>query len=75
MQPYRPSGRNRTCGPAVPVQRFNQLSYYNFLSYNSSVVISKFAQYKVTHSMRAGVFIAAVAYTAGYCACSTSLYS
>ena len=24
---YRPSGKNRTCGPAIPVQRSNQLSY------------------------------------------------
>ena len=38
----------------------NQLSYYNFPP-NSCIVISKFAQYKVTHSMRAGVFIATVA--------------
>ena len=24
---YRPSGRNRTCGPVIPVQRSNQLLY------------------------------------------------
>ena len=24
---YRPSGRNQTCGPVIPVQRSNQLSY------------------------------------------------
>ena len=29
---YRPSGRNRTCGPTIPVQRSNQLSYRGQLS-------------------------------------------
>ena len=29
---YRFSGRNRTCGPAIPVQRSNQLSYRGQLS-------------------------------------------
>ena len=24
---YLPSGKNRTCGPAIPVQRSNQLRY------------------------------------------------
>ena len=26
---YRPSGRNQTCGPAIPVQRSNQLQLQN----------------------------------------------
>ena len=29
---FRPSGRNPTCGPAIPLQRSNQLSYRGQLS-------------------------------------------
>ena len=32
MQLYRPFGRRRTCGPAILVQRSNQLSYRGQLS-------------------------------------------
>jgi hypothetical protein len=28
---YRPSGRNRSCGPAIPVQRSNQLAVCSIL--------------------------------------------
>ena len=57
MQLYGPSIRNPTCDSGAAL--CNQLSYYKF-SPNSSIVISEFPQYKVTPSMRAGVFIAAV---------------
>ena len=36
---YRPSGRNRTCGPVIPVQRSNwKFPYYYCMNFKSAML-------------------------------------